>query len=283
MSFSLITAVYGVDKLHFIESLFNSIIKQKVDKVESIIVDQNKTDEVKELCEKYQERLNIKYVRVDKPGLSRARNAGLDHAKNEIIAFPDDDCEYPEGLLEQVHSFFDKNKYDFFIAGLRDTKNGNKLPYSSLHGEQEISITDVFKAANSNSIFHKNKYNVRFDEQLGIGAKYKSTEEFDYVLGIMKNGGKGYFNEEVYVFHPDYQNLDLQSMYKKIETNSIGHGAYFKKHFGLLWKSAIYYLIVAPIGGIILYSIQLNFIKAKIYFLLLKSRIKGFFTYSKMT
>lgn len=282
MSFSLITAVYGVDKLHFIESLFNSIIKQKIDKVESIIVDQNKTDEVKELCEKYQGRLNIKYVRVDKPGLSRARNAGLNHAENEIIAFPDDDCEYPEGLLEQVQKFFDNNKYDFFIAGLRDTQNGNKLPYSSLHGEQEITKTDVFKAANSNSIFHRNKYNVRFDEQLGIGAKYKSTEEFDYVLGIMKEGGKGYFNEEVYVFHPDYQNLNLQSMYKKIETNSIGHGAYFRKHLSLLWKSAIYYLLIAPIGGIILYAIKFNFVKTKIYFLLLKSRLKGFFTYSKI-
>ena len=110
MSFSLITAVYGVDKLHFIESLFESIIRQKIDDVESIIVDQNKTNEVKELCERYQGRLNIKYVKVDIPGLSRARNVGLNHAVNKIIAFPDDDCEYPDGLLNKIENFFSENE-----------------------------------------------------------------------------------------------------------------------------------------------------------------------------
>ena len=35
-------------------------------------------------------------------GLSRARNAGLAHVEADLVAFPDDDCVYPPGLLERV-------------------------------------------------------------------------------------------------------------------------------------------------------------------------------------
>lgn len=279
MSFSLVTAVYGVDKLHYIESLFESLIKQDVENLESIIVDQNKTDEVKNLCEAYSNKLNINYVRVDRPGLSRARNAGLEVAKNEIIAFPDDDCEYPDGLLKKVKNFFDTTDYGFFIAGLRDTEEGYKLPYSALVGESEVGLQEVFKVANSNSIFHRSTYKVRFDEELGIGAKYNSCEEFDYVISLIKQGAKGYFNDDMFVSHPDFQKLQVSNMFKKIKTNSIGHGAYFKKHLGDLWKQAIYYLLIAPIGGMILYSLSFNFKKANIYYISLTSRAKGFFTY----
>lgn len=279
MSFSLITAVYGVNKLNYIKSLFHSIIKQNVADVELIIVDQNKTDEVKELCGSFQNRLNIKYVRVDRPGLSNARNKGLEVAKNRIIAFPDDDCEYPDGLLLNVLDFFNATKYDFFIAGLHDTEDGYKLPYSSLTGQREISFSDVFKVANSNSIFHLNNYKVRFDVDFGIGAKYKSCEEFDYVLQLMKNGATGYFNDKIFVLHPDFQKLDKSNMLDKIRINSLGHGVYFRKHLSILWKSALYYLLIAPIGGMIIYSVLLNFKKVKIYQISFVSRGKGFLIY----
>ncbi len=35
-------------------------------------------------------------------GLSRARNEALPRLEADVVAFPDDDCEYPDDLLERV-------------------------------------------------------------------------------------------------------------------------------------------------------------------------------------
>src|SRR5439155_2210314 len=35
-------------------------------------------------------------------GLSRARNEALSHLQADVVAFPDDDCVYPDDLLERV-------------------------------------------------------------------------------------------------------------------------------------------------------------------------------------
>lgn len=281
MSFSLITAVYGVDKLHYIERLFQSLLKQNVD-LECIIVDQNKTNEVKNLCDLFASKLTIKYLRTDIPGLSRARNKGLQVAEKDIIAFPDDDCEYPEGVLEKVEDFFKTPNYDIFILGLRETNKGYRLEYSSIKGQKEITYKDVFKSCCSVSIFHRNKYDVVFDEDLGLGAKYRSCEDFDYVVSLMRKGAKAFLNDDVFVLHPDNQNLNTDLLFSKIKNNSIGHGVYFRKHWDQLWKSAIYFILIAPIGGVILNSFIFDFTKAKKYFLFLISRLKGFLTFRRV-
>ena len=68
-----------------------------------IVVDQNEDERVAEIVrgrgpELVHER--------SQPGLSRARNAGLAHVEAELVAFPDDDCVYPPGLLERVAERF---------------------------------------------------------------------------------------------------------------------------------------------------------------------------------
>ena len=43
--------------------------------------------------------------------LSEARNFAIKKLSNSnIIAFPDDDCKYPNGLLDYVLDFYNKNK-----------------------------------------------------------------------------------------------------------------------------------------------------------------------------
>lgn len=51
--------------------------------------------------------LNINFIQTDTPGVSNARNIGLDNAKGEYICFIDDDdavsSDYLKGLLEKAN------------------------------------------------------------------------------------------------------------------------------------------------------------------------------------
>jgi glycosyltransferase involved in cell wall biosynthesis len=75
---------------------------------EVIVVDNNSNDNTREVVEEFarKSRLCVRYVFEPKQGLSHARNAGVAHAKSEIIAFTDDDVLVsPEWLSEIVRTF----------------------------------------------------------------------------------------------------------------------------------------------------------------------------------
>jgi GT2 family glycosyltransferase len=75
---------------------------------EIIIVDNApNTSATADLIEQtYQHVSQVRYVRENRPGLSRARNRGIQEAKGEILAITDDDVVVdPSWLLELVHGF----------------------------------------------------------------------------------------------------------------------------------------------------------------------------------
>src|SRR5271166_3162469 len=99
---SLIVAT--VNRVAELDRLLTSLDRQTYKEFEVIVVDQNPNDRLVPLLAKHP-RLSIKHLRCER-GLSRARNAGLQVAKGEIVAIPDDDCWYPDRLLESVTAWF---------------------------------------------------------------------------------------------------------------------------------------------------------------------------------
>lgn len=103
MKFSLILATLGRDKevANFLESLKNQSYKN----FELIVVDQNQDGKIDNIIQEYKKDFFINHIKIKEKGLSYARNVGLKYINGEIVAFPDDDCEYPENLLENDKSF----------------------------------------------------------------------------------------------------------------------------------------------------------------------------------
>lgn len=86
----------------------DSLLEQTYKNFELIVVDQNDNDKVKEIVDKYVDHLDIKYIKSNKKGLSYNRNLGIDVAKGEVLAFPDDDCAYKPDTIEKAINFFEK-------------------------------------------------------------------------------------------------------------------------------------------------------------------------------
>src|SRR5919106_4874764 len=82
---------------------------------ELIVVDNGSSDEtskrLEEFGQHFRERLTV--IRVSKPGLGRARNAGWRATRAPFIAFTDDDCYPADDYLSRIQSAFTDSTLGF--------------------------------------------------------------------------------------------------------------------------------------------------------------------------
>jgi glycosyltransferase involved in cell wall biosynthesis len=95
-SFDLVVATVG--RIGELARLLASV-EAGVPQLRVIVVDQSGDNRLAKVLES--RGLELLHLRSE-PGLSRARNVGLDHLSADLVAFPDDDCVYPPGLLLQI-------------------------------------------------------------------------------------------------------------------------------------------------------------------------------------
>ena len=270
MKFSLILPTYNrfIEITAFLDSLSNQSYKN----FELIVVDQNQNNKIDNLCENYHYPITI--IKSKTRVLSINRNIGLNHASGEIIAFPDDDCEYDPLTLEKILSFFNNNPdYNYYTCNTID-KYTQKSIFSGLSSNTEISKINFMRTGVSITIFTKEKAikSFKFDEQLGIGAKFGSGEESDLLLYLLKNKNKGKYISNDYIYHPNTSiTKERASSYGK------GFGAVFKKgitvyHFYQLFPLYVLYLFKSLLN-ILVYKDK------KCCIAILQGRISGFIQY----
>ena len=209
-------------------ALIHSLIPQARFISEVIVVDQNPDPErVSILLDRFRDVLPIRYARSER-GLSRASNHGLEFARGGLVAFPDDDCLYPDGLLEWVVNWFESNfEYDILAVGARDAAgvlSGNRWPQNSC----DIKPVNAFRTTFSPSLFLCTDLarSARFDVQLGVGAgtPFGSGEETDYVLRLLGGNARGRFDRSRYVIHPRRDMLSGSASMGRAEAYGFGMG-----------------------------------------------------------
>jgi glycosyltransferase involved in cell wall biosynthesis len=257
-----------------VDFFIKTLLIQTYKYFELIIIDQNQDDKIYNIFLKYKDEINIKYIRSSKKGLSYNRNIGLKECSGDIIAFPDDDCEYCYDTLKKVVSFFEASpEYSFYTCNVKD-KDGNN---SVLYGDQadaEISLHNFMSTAISFTIFIRTESIIRFkfDERMGVGAEYGSGEESDLLLFLISNHKKGFYHANTYIYHPNsFRSPDKLYSYGK------GFGALYKKaiiiyHFYNFFFNFLLILIKEFIKIIL-------FPQKKERIVTMKGRIHGFINY----
>lgn len=112
--YSLTIIINTIGRLECLPLSFGAIAEETKGRtgVEFILVDNSPDGRVAPLFDKWQDRLPLaKYQREVKTGMVPARNAGIKIARNEIIAFVDDDAlvhpGWMDGLLSTYNRFWD--------------------------------------------------------------------------------------------------------------------------------------------------------------------------------
>jgi glycosyltransferase involved in cell wall biosynthesis len=95
-----------------LEELLNSLCEQTCKNFEVIIVEDGSTLSSKELVERYEGRLAIKYFYKDNTGPGPSRNYGFERARGDYFVIFDSDCMLPVTYFEEVESELNKERID---------------------------------------------------------------------------------------------------------------------------------------------------------------------------
>lgn len=137
--------------------------------------------------------------------LRRAREQGL-LARTPLIAFPDDDCWYPEGSLERVLNLFRIDQaLDFWFCGYASAPASPRRALSM--DMKQPSAFMVAANASSNTIFLRTRIAEKiggFDEELGVGTSNNGGEDTDYALRAYLSARKCRFVDQPLIGHRDH-------------------------------------------------------------------------------
>ena len=272
MKFSLVTGTLG--RADVLTRLLKSLQAQTHQNFELIIVDQNEDDRVRGVLDPFRDAIDLRHLQIEGNGLSRARNRGLEYATGDIIGFPDDDCWYPDALLEEVSEFFSENPGWDGLTGRVVDETGTPSFGRWDSGEGVVTKRNCWTRSNSNTIFLRSKVAEsvgNFDEKIGVGAEtpWGAGEEMDYLIRSIDKGFRIWYNEKITVGHPKEQQKEL----KKAHKYAMGMGKVFTKNN--VSSLTMVKFLMRSIAGTLLNIIKLNVRKAKFHKTTFEGRVKG--------
>lgn len=274
MKFSLVVGT--LNRTDAVRRLLISLENQSLQDFEVILVDQNNDDHLVPLVAS--SKVPIRHIRTAKCGLSHARNLGLLVATGEYIAFPDDDCWYPDTLLADVARWFAAHPHLDGVTGQCRDGHGvlSQVPWSK-HGAS-INSFNVWKQAISITIFlrhHVTSTVGAFDEALGVGAgtPWGSGEETDYLLRAMAANFHLVYEPSIVVFHPETPQIYDATLFSRGMTYGAGMGWVLRKHRAPAWQ--MLYMLIRAMAGVVLGIICLAPAKSRFHWNVLKGRLMG--------
>lgn len=236
MKFSLIMPTIG--RVRETERFLQSLVAQKRDDVEVIVVDQNADDRIVPLVAEYGRHFPILHLRETQCGLSHARNIALPKAHGEIVGFPDDDCVYPDGLLGRVAEFFDATPHWAGVVGRVYDLQEDANAFEPCGGDrsQEVDYGKAYKDSVSCALFFRGPVaaRFRFDEQIGAGAgtPWDGGEETDFVFQCLDAGYRFYYDATLIVRHPNpYKKNNFRKQVHREYTHGVGKGYFIATHY----------------------------------------------------
>lgn len=120
---SVIVPVYNVKE--YIDETIKSIYNQTLKDFELILIDDGSTDGTYEMLKEYESKHNnIKLIKQENSGPSKARNVGLKEAEGEYIIFVDSDDLLPTDSFEFRYKLAKEKNADVIVCGTEKTTDG---------------------------------------------------------------------------------------------------------------------------------------------------------------
>ncbi len=157
-----------------------------------------------------------RYLRCERPGVNVARNAGWSAAVAPVIAFIDDDVRVATDWAESIRSVVGAHPDVAFFPGRLS------VPADQGAVERAVATKDDDRPApldrhSRGDLGHSANLVVRrapldlvggFDDQMGVGARFKSAPELDLFDRLFAAGMVGRFSPEIRAVHEQWRDRD---------------------------------------------------------------------------
>ena len=100
MRYSVIIPVYN--RPDEVDELLQSLTRQSFKDFEVIIVEDGSSVPCKNVADRYQDILNIRYYSKPNSGPGQTRNYGAERSRGEYLIILDSDCILPEDYFQEV-------------------------------------------------------------------------------------------------------------------------------------------------------------------------------------
>ena len=141
---SIIVPIYNVEK--YIRKCLDSLVNQKLEDIQIILVNDGSTDSSGEIAKEYSKKYKEKIIYLEKEngGLSSARNLGLKYATGKYISFVDSDDYVDTNLYINLKKYMDES-YDMIkIAILEVDSKYNILKKNKSEKFEEKTGQEAF-------------------------------------------------------------------------------------------------------------------------------------------
>ena len=127
---SVVVPVFNVEK--YLKKCIESIINQTKKELQIILVNDGSTDKSGKICDSYKEKdKRICVIHKKNGGLSSARNAGINIARGQYIAFIDSDDWIEPDYFELLYKGIEKFNADISVIQFNKIRDFKKISYIS--------------------------------------------------------------------------------------------------------------------------------------------------------
>jgi glycosyltransferase involved in cell wall biosynthesis len=231
MKYSIIVPVFN--RPDEIDELLESLTRQTFNDFEVIIVEDGSQKPCKEVCDKYTDKLNLKYFMKENSGPGQSRNYGAERSEGEYLLILDSDVVLPENYLYAIEEELHRDKADAFGGPDRahnsftDTQKAISYSMTSFFTTGGIrggkKKMDKFYPRSFNMGIRREVYN-----KLGGFSKMRFGEDIDFSIRIFKASCKCRLFPGAWVYHK--RRTDFRKFWRQVYNSGIARINLYKKY-----------------------------------------------------
>lgn len=202
--YSVIVPVYN--RPDEVDDLLASLTKQTYIHFEVLVVEDGSVIPCEDIVNKYRDKLDIHYYKIDNSGPGMARNQGAGKSRGEYLLILDSDCIVPATWLEQIHDALKHHPADAF--GGPDKAHAS---FSPIQKAINYAMTSFFTTGGIRGgkrkldQFYPRSFNMGIKREvylsLGGFSKMRYGEDIDFSIRIIKAGYRTYLFPAAWVYH----------------------------------------------------------------------------------
>jgi GT2 family glycosyltransferase len=201
--------------------------------VEVVLVDSASTDDTPQVIAEFAARTGARTVRLERPGLALARNAGIERSSGATLVFTDDDCYLAATYFGTLRANFDSGRCQYGMGSvlLFDPGDDRRVSNYAIEARQELPPYSLLPAG---AIHGANMFFLRavferagvFDPRLGAGTPFP-CEDIEMATRASLAGFTGVQLPEPVVYHHHGRKAGSPEADETVRQYDFGRGAYY--------------------------------------------------------